>query len=77
MPELVVWLRSPSGWRALLTTAILMGCFIWAMIFVGFSFAVVEHGGEQWWLMPLFGVLMPVRRLGRDPDRPFIITPHR
>ncbi|WP_250005764.1 helix-turn-helix transcriptional regulator [Actinoplanes sp. M2I2] len=55
--------------RALLTAAILSGCFVWAMVVVGLSFAMVDHGARQWWVIPLFGALvlliavLAVRRL--------------
>jgi DNA-binding CsgD family transcriptional regulator len=52
------WLRAPSIRRGLLVAAVLGGCFIWAMVFVGLSFAMVERGNRQWWLMPVFGAFM-------------------
>ncbi|XVV16701.1 response regulator transcription factor [Actinoplanes sp. CA-131856] len=39
--------------------AILAGCFVWTMIVVGLSFAMVEKGAAQWWVIPLFGAAMP------------------
>jgi len=54
------WLRSPSTRRGLLIAAVLGGCFVWAMVIVGLSFAMVERGNRQWWMMPLFGLLMLV-----------------
>ncbi|GAB3976207.1 response regulator transcription factor [Plantactinospora veratri] len=54
------WLRVPSVRRAVLVSAVLSGCFAWAMAVVGFSFALVEHGARHWWLMLPFGLLVPV-----------------
>jgi DNA-binding CsgD family transcriptional regulator len=48
-------LRSRSVRRPLLIAAVLVGCFLWAMVVVGLSFAMVERGSRQWWVMPLFG----------------------
>jgi DNA-binding CsgD family transcriptional regulator len=52
------WLRTPSVRRSLLVAAVLSGCFVWAMIVFGLSFAMVERGLRQWWVMPPFGVLV-------------------
>jgi DNA-binding CsgD family transcriptional regulator len=52
------WLRSPSTRRRLFIAAVLVGCFVWAMIIVGLSFAMVEHGSGQWWVIPLFGAFV-------------------
>ncbi|SNY71159.1 helix-turn-helix transcriptional regulator [Paractinoplanes atraurantiacus] len=46
--------------RHLIVAAILAGCFVWTMIVVGLSFAMVERGTGQWWVIPLFGAVMPV-----------------
>jgi DNA-binding CsgD family transcriptional regulator len=51
----MTWRLSPSVRRRLLIAAVLVGCFIWAMVIIGLSFAMVEHGGRQWWVIPLFG----------------------
>jgi DNA-binding CsgD family transcriptional regulator len=53
--RVAVKLRSRSVHRPLLIAAVLVGCFLWAMIVVGLSFAMVERGSRQWWVMPLFG----------------------
>jgi len=61
---------SVAARRALLVGAVVSGCFVWAMLVVGLSFAMVEHGAGQWWVMPLFGVLMAavtVRAVARVP----------
>ncbi|MEU4427546.1 response regulator transcription factor [Actinoplanes sp. NPDC024001] len=51
------WPRSPSARRGLLVAAVLGGCFLWAMIVFGLSFAMIERGNRQWWVIPLFGFL--------------------
>jgi DNA-binding CsgD family transcriptional regulator len=56
--RVTTWLRSPSIRRRLVPAAVLVGCFIWAMIIFGLSFAMVEHGGGQWWVIPLFGAFV-------------------
>lgn len=58
--------------RFLLTAAVIGGCFLWAMIVVGLSFAMVERGVPQWWIVPLFGALMlaiTVLAVSRVPRR--------
>ncbi len=55
----MAWLRSRSSRRWLSIAAVLAGCFVWAMVVVGLSFAMVEHGARQWWVIPLFGACMP------------------
>jgi DNA-binding CsgD family transcriptional regulator len=50
-----VWLRSPSVRGRVLIAAVLTGCFLWSMVIVGLSFAMVERGSGQWWVIPLFG----------------------
>jgi DNA-binding CsgD family transcriptional regulator len=57
--RVIALLQSPSARRRLSIVAVLVGCFVWAMVFVGLSFAMVEHGGRQWWVIPLFGACMP------------------
>jgi DNA-binding CsgD family transcriptional regulator len=52
------WLRSPSIRRRLFIAAVLVGCFVWAMVIVGLSFAMVEHGSAQWWVIPIFGAFV-------------------
>jgi DNA-binding CsgD family transcriptional regulator len=37
---------------------VLAGCFVWAMVVVGLSFAMVERGSGQWWVIPLFGAFV-------------------
>jgi DNA-binding CsgD family transcriptional regulator len=54
------WLRAPATRRGLLVAAVLGGCFVWAMVIVGLSFAMVERGSRQWWLMPMFGLFVLV-----------------
>lgn len=44
--------------RRLLVAAVLGGCFLWAMVFVGLSFAMVERGVPQWWVIPIFGAFV-------------------
>jgi DNA-binding CsgD family transcriptional regulator len=67
------WLRSPSIRRRLFITAVLAGCFLWAMVIVGLSFAMVEHDSGQWWVIPLFGAfvlaiaVLAVRRVPAAP----------
>ncbi|MFY1687408.1 response regulator transcription factor [Plantactinospora sp. WMMB782] len=56
--RITVWLRSPSSHRRLLIAAVLVGCFVWAMVIVGLSFAMVERGRGQWWVIPLFGAFV-------------------
>jgi DNA-binding CsgD family transcriptional regulator len=74
--RVTAWVRSPSIRRCLLVAAVLAGCFVWAMIFVGLSFAMVERGAGQWWVIPLFGASVPaiaalaVRRLPAAPADP-------
>ncbi|WP_234361622.1 response regulator transcription factor [Plantactinospora sp. BB1] len=58
--RIVDWLRVPSVRRAVLVTAVLTGCFVWVMVVVGFSFALVERGARHWWLMLPFGLLVPL-----------------
>ncbi|MDG4810765.1 LuxR C-terminal-related transcriptional regulator [Micromonospora sp. WMMD1120] len=73
------WLRSPANRRRLLVAAVLAGCFVWAMVVVGLSFAMAEHGGEQWWVMPVFGAfvlsiaVLAVRRLPATPA-PLVVS---
>ncbi|MFF5083518.1 response regulator transcription factor [Actinoplanes sp. NPDC000266] len=56
--------------------AVLAGGFVWTMIIVGLSFAMVEKGAAQWWVIPLFGAAMPaiavlaVRRIPAAPPAP-------
>jgi DNA-binding CsgD family transcriptional regulator len=40
--------------------AVLGGCFLWSMVVVGLSFAMVERGIREWWIVPLFGLLVLV-----------------
>ena len=56
--RVAAWLRSGSVRRSLLIAAVLVGCFVWAMVVVGLSFAMAERGSRQWWVMPLFGAFM-------------------
>jgi len=69
------WLRSPYVRGRLVIVAVLVGCFVWAMVIVGLSFAMVEHGGGQWWVIPLFGAfvlaiaVLSVRRISATPSR--------
>ncbi|OLF15938.1 hypothetical protein BU204_18695 [Actinophytocola xanthii] len=44
----------------MLVAAVLGGCFLWAMVVMGLSFAMVERGNGQWWVVPLFGLLVLV-----------------
>jgi DNA-binding CsgD family transcriptional regulator len=68
------WLRSPPARRRLLVTAVLAGCFVWAMVIVGLSFAMVERGAGQWWVIPLFGAfvlaiaVLGISRVPRPPS---------
>jgi DNA-binding CsgD family transcriptional regulator len=56
--RVIAWLRSPSIRGHLVVAAVLVGCFVWAMVVVGLSFAMVEHGNGQWWVIPLFGAFV-------------------
>jgi DNA-binding CsgD family transcriptional regulator len=56
--HVTAWLRSPSIRGRLFIAAVLVGCFVWAMVVVGLSFAMVEHGSGQWWVIPLFGAFV-------------------
>jgi DNA-binding CsgD family transcriptional regulator len=70
--RVVGWLRSPSSRRGLVVTAVLAGCFVWTMVVVGLSFAMVERGNPQWWAVPLFGLLVlvtAVLTVREVPDR--------
>ena len=77
------WLRSPLVRRRLLIAAIPGGCFLWAMIILGLSFAMVEHGGRQWWVVPVFGLLVlvtavvAVRGISRPEQAAAAPAPHR
>jgi DNA-binding CsgD family transcriptional regulator len=51
-------LRRPAFRRRLLIAAVLVGCFVWAMVVVGLSFAMVERGTRQWWVIPMFGAFV-------------------
>jgi DNA-binding CsgD family transcriptional regulator len=68
-------LRSPSIRGRLLVAAVLVGCFVWAMVVVGLSFAMVERGSGQWWVIPLFGAfvlaiaVLAVRWVPATPSR--------
>ncbi|WP_230859452.1 helix-turn-helix transcriptional regulator [Actinoplanes aureus] len=71
--RVVAWLLSPRFRRRLLIAAVLTGCFLWAMVIIGLSFGMVDHGGEQWWVIPLFGAfvlavaVLAVRRIPAPP----------
>jgi DNA-binding CsgD family transcriptional regulator len=69
--RVTAWLRSPSAPGGLIIAAVLIGCFLWAMVVVGLSFAMVEHGGGgRWWVIPLFGAFVlavAVRAVRRVP----------
>jgi DNA-binding CsgD family transcriptional regulator len=56
--RVTAWLSSSSIRRRLFVVAVLLGCFVWAMVIVGLSFAMVEHGTGQWWVIPLFGAFV-------------------
>lgn len=56
--SVATWLRSPSSRRPIAAAATLVGVFIWAMVVVGLSFAMVEKGSRQWWVIPLFGAFV-------------------
>ncbi|MEH1166949.1 response regulator transcription factor [Micromonospora sp. CPCC 205539] len=56
--RITAWLRSPSIRRRLFIAAVLVGCFVWAMVIVGLSFAMVEHGSGQSWTILLFGAFV-------------------
>jgi DNA-binding CsgD family transcriptional regulator len=74
MPVMAL-LRLPSVRRRLLIVVVLAGCFVWAMVVVGLSFAMVEHGSGQWWIVPLFGAfvlgiaVVAVQRVAGPPAR--------
>jgi DNA-binding CsgD family transcriptional regulator len=73
--RVTAWRRSPSIHRHLLIAAVLVGCYVWAMVIVGLSFAMVEHGSGQWWVIPLFGAfvlaiaVLAVRWIPAPPSR--------
>ncbi|HEX2143521.1 MAG TPA: response regulator transcription factor, partial [Glycomyces sp.] len=52
--------RSPLMRRGVFVAAVLLICFLWAMPVAGLAFALVERGVEHWWLILVFGLLMPV-----------------
>ena len=52
------WLKRRSVRRRLVLAAMLGGCFTWAMVTVGLSFAMVDRGSPHWWVMPLFGAFV-------------------
>jgi DNA-binding CsgD family transcriptional regulator len=56
--RVTAWFRSPSVRGRLVIAAVLVGCFVWAMVVVGLSFAMVERGSGQWWVVPLFGAFV-------------------
>jgi DNA-binding CsgD family transcriptional regulator len=58
--RVVGWWRSPLVRRGVLVAAVLVGCFIWAMVIIGLSFAMIERGVRQWWMVLLFGGLVLV-----------------
>ncbi|MEW2427954.1 response regulator transcription factor [Micromonospora sp. NPDC047644] len=73
--RITAWLRSPPIRGRVVIAAVLVGCFVWAMVIVGLSFAMVEQGGGQWWVIPLFGAfvlamaMLAVRRVAAAPSR--------
>ncbi|MEG3632616.1 response regulator transcription factor [Micromonospora palythoicola] len=56
--HVTTWLRSPSIRRRLSIAAVLVSCYVWAIVIVGLSFAMVEHGSGQWWVIPIFGAFV-------------------
>ncbi|MFG1841597.1 response regulator transcription factor [Micromonospora sp. NPDC049175] len=56
--HVTAWLRSSPNRRRLFIAAVLIGCFVWAMVTVGLSFAMVERGTGEWWVIPLFGAFV-------------------
>ncbi|WP_081687752.1 helix-turn-helix transcriptional regulator [Glycomyces tenuis] len=54
------WKRSPLLRRGMFVAAVLLVCFLWAMPIAGLAFALVERGVAYWWLILIFGLLMPV-----------------
>jgi DNA-binding CsgD family transcriptional regulator len=73
--RVTAWHRSPSIRRRLLIASVLFGCYVWAMVVVGLSFAMVEHGSGQWWAIPIFGActlaiaVLAVRWIPAPPSR--------
>ncbi|MCY1139989.1 response regulator transcription factor [Actinoplanes sp. Pm04-4] len=64
--------------RALLVGAVLTGCFTWAMVVVGWSFAMAEGGDPHWWVMPIFGtlvLLIAVLAVRSLPSRAAVASP--
>jgi DNA-binding CsgD family transcriptional regulator len=61
--------------RGLLVGAVVGGCFGWTMIVVGLSFAMVEHGARQWWIMPAFGLSMAAVTVVAVSRVPAVPTP--
>jgi len=57
---IVQWRLSPVLRRWVLTGAVALGCLLWAMVVVGLSFAIVERSAPQWWLMLVFGMVVPL-----------------
>lgn len=53
-----MWKRSAASRRYLVGAAIVVACFVWAMVFVGLAFAMVDRGVAQWWLPLVFGLLV-------------------
>ncbi|MET7962671.1 helix-turn-helix transcriptional regulator [Micromonospora zamorensis] len=86
--RVTTWLRSPSVRRRLSIAAVLVGCFVWAIVIVGLSFAMVEHGSGQWWVVPIFGAFVmaiavlavrwvpaaPSRAHGAPADLPVLVA---
>jgi DNA-binding CsgD family transcriptional regulator len=71
---------SPRASRALSIAAVVGGLFTWAMVVVGLSFAMIEHGARQWWMMPVFGALMAVLTVfavSRVPTPAGVVAPRR
>ncbi|GIJ51010.1 hypothetical protein Val02_78960 [Virgisporangium aliadipatigenens] len=71
---------SPRVVRTLSVAAVVGGLFLWAMVVVGLSFAMVERGARQWWAMPVFGVLMAalvVFAVSRIPAPAGVTVPRR
>jgi DNA-binding CsgD family transcriptional regulator/uncharacterized membrane protein len=58
--QVVGWWRLRQVRRGVLVASVLVGCFLWAMSFVGLAFAMVERGVRQWWLVLVFGLLVLV-----------------
>ncbi|MFD0559069.1 response regulator transcription factor [Stackebrandtia endophytica] len=59
-PVYTLWIRLRSSRPAMFGLGVALLFFGWAMPMVGLTFALIERGVEQWWILLAFGLLMPV-----------------